>query len=114
MQRDVEIESILARLARQPDSLAMHEELRRAALHYKAGGGPPLGALAAMPPMSRDAVRALVHFERCWAYDVGNTDLLIRVARAVDACAKEHPDFNFQPVQQWLEELVRQQLTLGR
>ena len=110
MRPDPGIESLLSRLAREPDSLLIRHELRREALRYKAAGGRPLGALAAMPPMSCDAIRAMIHFERCWAYDVGNPDLLIRVARAVDACAQAHPDSDFRPVLQWLEELVRSML----
>jgi hypothetical protein len=113
MRADADIESLLARLVEQPDHLPVHEELRRAALRYKAAGGRPLGALAAMPPMSHDALRALIHFERCWAYDVGNSDLLIRVARAIDAYATVRPDSDFGPVLQWLEELLRSTLRAG-
>jgi hypothetical protein len=113
MRADADIESLLARLAEQPDNLTIHEELHRAALRYKAAGGAPLEALSAIPPMSRDALRALIHFERCWAYDVGNSDLLIRVAHAIDANAAAHPDSNFGPVLRWLNELLRSMLRAG-
>jgi hypothetical protein len=101
------IDSLLRALADQPGDVETHRALRDAALHYKAGGGPPLGMFSSIQIPSRDVLQRLLHSERRWAFDAGSSDKLLAVLRAVHACATARPEVDFAPVLNWLHGLLR-------
>ena len=103
---DALIDGLLGRLANDRANVEVHRELRVAALKRTANGGPPAGMLARMHPLPRHPVRRLIHVERLWSLDPGNTDWLVKVAGAIERCAAKRPEIDFDPVLRWLMQLA--------
>ena len=104
---DALIDVLLQRLADEPANVDVHRELRTAALKRKVDGGPPGGTFATMRPLPRDPLRQLIHVERLWSLDPGNLDRLVKVAQAIEACAVERPEVDFEPVRKWLHRIAQ-------
>ena len=103
-----EIERLLGAIAERPSDLALHRRLRRTSLRYKAAGGPPLGRLAwLLRARERDPIRRLIHAERAWSHDAGNTDRLLNIGRAVESCVPARRELDFSPMRGWIAELLR-------
>lgn len=95
-----EIELLVERLSTNPVDLALHEQLRETALRHKAAGGRDVGTLERLRPAPKDPLRRLLHVERLWSFDPGNTERLGWVAQALEAYASEKADLDVEPVRQ--------------
>jgi hypothetical protein len=102
-----EIESLVERLDTSPADLALHKQLRETALRHKAAGGRDVGTVERMRRAPKDSLRGLLHVERLWSFDPGNTERLDWVAEALEAYASEFPDLDVEPVRLWLKQLFR-------
>ncbi len=100
------IHVLLSRLADDPANLDLRRQIRTAALRRKANGGRPAGALARMRRLPRDPLQRLVHLERLWSLDPCNDEWMIKVAQALEVCAAQRPELDFDPVRRWIRELV--------
>ena len=78
-----EIESLVDRLSMNPVDLALHKQLRDTALRHKAAGGRDVGTLERLRRAPKDPLRRLLHVERRWSFDPGNSDRLACVAQAM-------------------------------
>lgn len=104
---DALINVLIKQLADDPGNVNVHRELRTAALRRKVNGGPPAGMLQGMWPLPSDPLRRLIHIERLWALDPGNLELVVKVSRAIEACAVDRPEVDFEPVRHWLDCIVQ-------
>jgi tetratricopeptide (TPR) repeat protein len=82
-QYDYAIELFLEGLGYDPDAGDTHRELRKISLTRKATGGKPLSGLKSMGlKRSSDAKQALLNAEKLLAYDPGNIQHMLAVAKA--------------------------------
>jgi hypothetical protein len=102
-----QINSLLERVAASPTDVAVHEQLRTAALRHTVAGSRPLGLLATLRPVPRDPLRRLLHFERLAAFDPGNVGRLVQVWQAVELLASSRPHADFEPVRRWITRIIR-------
>jgi hypothetical protein len=102
-----DIEALVERLSTNPIDLALHKQLRETALRHKAAGGRDVGTLERLRRPPKDPLRRLLHVERLWSFDPGNTERLVWVAQALEAYASETPDLDVEPVRLWLKRLFR-------
>jgi hypothetical protein len=102
-----EVESLVERLSVNPVDLALHKQLRETALRHKAAGGRDVGTLERLRRAPKDPLLRLLHVERLWAFDPGNSERMVWVAQALDAYASEAPDVDVEPVRLWLTRLFR-------
>lgn len=97
-QPEYAIELFLSGLAIEPDNLDAHRELWRLAVKRKAGGGKDLGMIKKM--MLRSAIARVADATQSLAYDPGNVDVMVELARHADAaghiCTAD-----------WAEKLIR-------
>jgi hypothetical protein len=101
-----DIELALQGVAAEPDNLARHQALRRAALHYKAGGGRAAGMLTRLASHRRDPLQRLLQVERLWSLDPGNLSLVPQVLAALAGVERCTPGHDFAPVRRWLYGLL--------
>jgi hypothetical protein len=100
-----QIESLVERLGVRPLDLELHQQLRETALRHKVAGGRDVGLLERMRRVPRDPLRRLLHVERLWSFDPGNTERFVRVVQAFEAHAVKTPDLDVEPVRRWLNRL---------
>src|SRR5688500_1986745 len=82
-QYDYAIELFLQGLRYDPDQVNVHKELRRISLTRKATGGKPLSKLKAMGlKRTSDPKESMLNAEMLLAYDPGNIQHMIAVAKA--------------------------------
>ena len=99
------IEMFLQELALSPDNVLVHEALRELSLRRKAAGGKDIGTfeklkLRAQLARERDPRGAMLAAEKLLAYDPGNVDRMIAVAR----CAARA---NLTASAAWIERIIR-------
>ena len=99
------IELFLSGLALDPKNVLAHKELRTIALKRKAGGGEDLGSfqkmmLKAAIVTAKDEKQAMLNAEQLLAYDPGNIDVMLDVARHAKQAG-------FGEVATWSERLAR-------
>jgi hypothetical protein len=104
-QYNFAIELYLTALSLDPHNILAHKELRTIALKRKAGGGEDLGSfqrtlLKNRMEKAKDEMHAMLTAEQLLAYDPGNIDVMLDVARH----AKQAGLFE---VATWTERLAR-------
>ncbi len=83
-QYDYAIELFLEGLRHDPEAVDVHRELRKISLTRKATGGKPMSGLKAMSlkKSGKDARQNLLNAEKLLAYDPGNIQYMVGVAKA--------------------------------
>jgi hypothetical protein len=104
-QYNFAIELFLTGLAFDPDNVLAHKELRTIALKRKAGGGEDLGSFQKMLLKTRittakDEMHAMLTAEQLLAYDPGNIDVMLDIARHAKQAG-------LHEVATWSERLAR-------
>ncbi|MEO0513778.1 MAG: hypothetical protein AAF086_00600 [Planctomycetota bacterium] len=104
---DYAIEMYINGLRHDPDNMARHEELFEVAKRRKVGGGKKAGLMESkMNKIGSDAVGKMLHAEKIWAMDFGDSSLMREfMSKAVDANDVE-ADLNLGEVAFWIGSMA--------
>ncbi|HVT89355.1 MAG TPA: hypothetical protein VHD56_10920 [Tepidisphaeraceae bacterium] len=97
-----EIELGLQRVARAPDDLTLHQQLRETAMNYAARGFRTASLLEQVKLPPPDSLQHLLHVERIWSLDARNLTLIPKLLAALAAVERSNPQRDFSGVRRWL------------
>ena len=101
-----QIELSLQRIAADPDDLAHHQRLRSLALRRKATGSRAAGLVDRLRRPPDDPVPRLLHIERAWSLDPGDSNHIPKVLAAMTGVQRADPSLNSGPVRRWLYAIL--------